>query len=274
MWIVRLALRRPYTIAVAAILLVLLGSLTVGRMRRDIFPTIDIPVVIAVWSYPGLTAEDMERRVVIISERAYSTTVNGISRIESQSTAGIGIVKIYFEPDTDIGAAIAQINAVSSTALRIMPPGITAPAMIQYNASNVPVAQLTVSSKGLSEQQLYDYGLNFIRVRLFTVPGLATPAPYGGKQRQIMVDIDPAKVAAHGLSPQDAVQALLQSNLTVPAGTTRIGGTEYDVTVNNSPPTVDLFNKLPIKVVNGAASSSVTSPRCTTASSRRPTSSA
>ena len=252
MWIVRLALRRPYTITVAAVLLLLFGVLTVGRMRRDIFPTIDIPVVIAVWSYPGLTAEDMERRVVIISERAYSTTVNGISRIESQSTAGIGIVKIYFEPETDIGAAIAQINAVSSTALRIMPPGITAPAMIQYNASNVPVAQLTISSKNLSEQQIFDYALNFIRVRLFTVPGLATPAPYGGKQRQVMVDIDPVKAAARGLSPQDAVQALLASNLIVPAGTARIGGTEYDVTVNNSPTTIDLFNKLPVKINNGA----------------------
>src|SRR5215467_2898134 len=237
MWIVRLALRRPYTIAVAAILLVLFGSLTVGRMRRDIFPTIDIPVVIVVWNYPGLSAEDMERRVVIISERAMSTTVNGISRIESQSTSGIGLLKVYFEPDTDIGAAIAQINSVSSTASRIMPPGITSPSVIQYNASNVPVAQITMSSKSMSEQQIYDYGLNFIRVRLFTVPGLATPAPYGGKQRQIMVDINPTSAAARGLSPQDVVTGLLQSNLTVPAGTARIGGTEFDVTVNNSPTT-------------------------------------
>src|SRR5215470_155011 len=253
MWIVRLALRRPYTIAVAAILLILFGSLTVGRMRRDIFPTIDIPVVIVVWNYPGLSAEDMERRVTIISERAMSTTVNGISRIESQSMSGIGLLKVYFEPDTDIGAAIAQIGSVSATASRIMPTGITPPVVIQYNASNVPVAQMTVSSKSLSEQQLFDYGLNFIRVRLFTVPGLATPAPYGGKQRQIMVDINPTSAAARGLSPQDVVQGLLSSNLTVPAGTARIGGTEYDVTVNNSPPTVEAFNRLPIRVQNGAA---------------------
>jgi len=252
MWIVRLALRRPYTIAVAAILLILFGSLTVGRMRRDIFPTIDIPVVMVVWNYPGLSAEDMERRVVIISERAFSSTVNGIQRIESQSITGIGLLKVYFEPDTDIGAAIAQIGSVSATASRIMPPGITPPVVIQYNASNVPVAQMTVSSRSLSEQQLFDYGLNFIRVRLFTVPGLATPAPYGGKQRQIMVDINPTSAAARGLSPQDVVTGLLQSNLTVPAGSARIGGTEFDVTVNNSPTTVDAFNRLPIRVLNGA----------------------
>src|SRR5215468_6464813 len=252
MWIVRLALRRPYTITVAAVLLIIFGVLSVQRMRRDIFPVIDIPVVIVVWNYPGLSAEDMERRVVIISERAFSSTVNGIQRIESQSISGIGLLKVYFEPDTDIGAAIAQIGSVSATASRIMPTGITPPVVIQYNASNVPVAQLTVSSKNLSEQQLFDYGLNFIRVRLFTVPGLATPAPYGGKSRQIMVDIDPAAAAARGLSPQDAIQAVLQSNLIVPAGTARIGGTEYDVTINNSPPTIDGFSRLPIKVVNGA----------------------
>src|SRR5215470_17325886 len=163
MWIVRLALRRPYTITVAAVLLLIFGALSVQRMRRDIFPTIDIPVVIVVWNYPGLSAEDMERRVVIISERAFSTTVNGISRIESQSTSGIGILKVYFEPDADIGGAIAQISAVSQTASRIMLPGITLPAVIRYNASNVPVAQLTVTNPNQFEQQIFDYGLNFIR---------------------------------------------------------------------------------------------------------------
>jgi multidrug efflux pump subunit AcrB len=252
MWIVRLALRRPYTIAVGCVLIALFGLLSVQRMRRDIFPTIDIPVVLVVWSYGGLPAEDMERRVVVISERAYSTTVNGISRIESQSTSGIGILKVYFEPNVDIGAAIAQINAVSNTALRIMPPGMTPPSILQYNASNVPVAQLTMSSSSLTEQQIYDYALNFIRIRLFTVPGLATPAPYGGKSRQIMIDIDPAACAARGLAPQDVVQAVLAQNLIVPAGTARIGGTEYDVTINNSPPAIDAFNRLPVKVASGA----------------------
>src|SRR5712692_5006948 len=252
MWIVRLALRRPYTVAVLCALIFIFGWLSATRMRVDIFPTIDIPVVIVVWNYPGLPAEDMERRVVIISERAYSSTVSGITRIDSQSTSGLGILKVYFEPDADIGGAIAQITSVSLTASRIMPPGITPPAIIRYNASNVPVAQLTVSSDTLSEQQLYDYGLNFIRIRLFTIPGLSTPAPFGGRQRQIMVDLDPAKAAAKGLSPQDVVQAVLQSNVLIPAGTAQIGNTEYDVTLNSSPRTVDEFNRLPVKVVNGA----------------------
>src|SRR6185295_1939170 len=153
MWIVRLALRRPYTIAIFSFVILLFGALGITRMRADIFPTIDIPVVIVVWNYPGMSAEEMERRVVIISERAYSTTVDGISRIESQSTSGIGILKVYFEPDADIGGAIAQISSVSQTASRIMPPGITPPSVIRYNASNVPVAQLTVTNPKQSEQQ-------------------------------------------------------------------------------------------------------------------------
>jgi multidrug efflux pump subunit AcrB len=234
------------------VLIFIFGWLSATRMRVDIFPTIDIPVVIVVWNYPGLPAEDMERRVVVISERAYSSTVSGITRIDSQSTSGLGILKVYFEPDADIGGSMAQITSVSLTASRIMPPGITPPAIIRYNASNVPVAQLTVSSDTLSEQQLYDYGLNFIRIRLFTIPGLSTPAPFGGRQRQIMVDLDPAKAAAKGLSPQDVVQAVLQSNVLIPAGTAQIGNTEYDVTLNNSPRSVEEFNRLPVKVVNGA----------------------
>ena len=252
MWIVRLALRRPYTIAVMALLILIMGALTARRMRVDIFPSIDIPVVIVVWNYPGLSAEDMERRVVLISERAYSTTVDGISRIESQSIAGTGVLKVYFEPGSDIGGAIAQIASVSATASRIMPPGISPPNVVRFNASNVPVAQLTVSSDNLSEQQLFDYGLNFIRVRLFTIPGMSIPAPYGGKQRQVMVDIDPARVAAKGLAPQDVVNAVLQSNVLVPAGVADIGETEYAVKLNSSPDTVEEFNAMPVKVVNGA----------------------
>src|SRR5882762_10039454 len=251
MWIVRLALRRPYTIAIFSFVLLLFGALGIVRMKADIFPTIDIPVVIGVWNYPGMTAEEVERRVVVISERAYSTTVDGISRIESQSTSGIGILKVYFEPGADIGGAIAQIAAVSQTASRVMPPGITPPAILRYNASNVPVAQLTVTNPKQSEQQVFDYGLNFIRLRLFTVPGLATPAPYGGKARQVMVDVDPNATASHGLAPQDVVQSILQSNLIVPAGSARIGETDYDVTVNNSPDTIDDFNRIPIRVSDG-----------------------
>src|SRR5262249_43822348 len=160
------------------------------------------------WNYPGLSADDMEARVVFITERALSTTVNGISRMESQSLSSIGIVRVYFEEGADIGAAIAQINAVSGTILRVLPPGITPPIVLQYNASNVQVAQLTVKSETLNEQQLFDYGLNFLRLRLFTVPGLSTPAPYGGRTRQVMVDLDPQRMQAKGVSAQDVVNAL------------------------------------------------------------------
>src|SRR5579864_885535 len=252
MWLVRLALRRPYTIAVSCLLVLLLGALSLARMNVDIFPVINIPVVAVVWNYPGLSAQDMERRVVLISERGYSTTVNGISRIESQSIPGIGLLRVYFEPGTDIGAAIAQISSVSSTILRITPPGMTPPNVIQFNATNVPVAQLTVSSARLPEQQLYDYGLNFIRVRLFTIPGLSTPAPFGGRDREIIVDINPQALAAKGLSAGDVVTALQSSNVIVPAGDARIGTTDYIVQLNSSPDTVAQFSRIPIKVVGSA----------------------
>jgi multidrug efflux pump subunit AcrB len=230
----------------------LLGVLSLTRMTVDIFPVIDIPVVVVVWSYPGLSAQDMERRVVLISERGYSTTVNGISRIESQSIPGIGLLKVYFQPGTEIGAAIAQISAVSSTILRIAPPGMTPPSIIQFNATNVPVAQLTISSNTLSEQQIYDYGLNFIRVRLFTIPGLSTPAPFGGKERQIIIDINPQALAAKGLSAGDVVTALQTSNVILPAGDARIGSTDYVVQLNSSPDNVAQFSRIPIKVVGSA----------------------
>ena len=252
MWLVRLALRRPYTIAVSCLLIMILGVLSLTRMTVDIFPVIDIPVVAVVWSYPGLSAQDMERRVVLISERGYSTTVNGIARIESQSIPGVGLLRIYFQPGTDIGAAIAQISSVSSTILRIAPPGITPPNVIQFNATNVPVAQLTISSKTLPEQQLYDYSLNFIRIRLFTIPGLSTPAPFGGKERQIIIDINPQALAAKGLSAGDVVNALQTSNVILPAGDARIGSTDYTVQLNSSPDTVAQFTRIPIKVVGSA----------------------
>jgi CzcA family heavy metal efflux pump len=252
MWLVRLALRRPYTIAVSCLLIMILGVLSLTRMMVDIFPVIDIPVVVVVWSYPGLSAQDMERRVVLISERAYSTTVNGISRIESTSINGIGLLRVYFQPGTEIGAAIAQISSVSSTLLRIAPPGMTPPNVIQFSATNVPVAQLTISSKTLPEQQLFDYGLNFIRVRLFTIPGLSTPAPFGGKDREIIIDINPQALAAKGLSAGDVVSALQSSNVIMPAGDARIGNTDYIVQMNNSPDNVAQFRNIPIKVVGSA----------------------
>ncbi len=249
--LVRLALRRPYTSAIAAMLIILLGALSITRMIVDIFPVIDIPVVLVVWNYPGLTTEDMERRVVFISERAYSTTVNGISRIESQSIPGIGILKVYFQQGTDIGGAIAQISSVNNSILRSAPPGMQPPAVIQFNASNVPVVQMTLSSNTLTEQQIYDYSLNFIRIKLFTIPGLSTPGPFGGKQRQINVDVDPALLSAKGFSLNDVVNALQSSNVIVPAGTARIGDRTYNVQLNSSPTTVDRFNALPLGVFNG-----------------------
>ncbi|HSY38370.1 MAG TPA: efflux RND transporter permease subunit, partial [Polyangia bacterium] len=252
MWIVRLALRRPYTVAVMCGLILVMGILSLTRMVVDIFPAIDIPVVAVVWNYPGLSAQDMERRVVLISERGFSTTVNGIERIESQSIPGIGILRVYFQPGTEIGAAIAQISSVASTILRIAPPGMTPPSIIQFNASNVPVSQLTISSETLPEQQIFDYGLNFIRVKLFTIPGLSTPAPFGGKQRQINVDIDPQQLAAKGLSPYDVVNALNSENVILPAGTARIGGREYNVLMNSSPSEVAEFANIPVKIVEGA----------------------
>src|ERR1700704_4799275 len=250
--LVRSALRRPYTAAIAAMLIIMMGALSVSRMIVDIFPVIDIPVVMVVWNYPGLTTEDMERRVVFISERAYSTTVNGISRIESQSIPGIGMLKVYFQPGTDIGASIAQITSVNNSILRSAPPGMQPPGVIQFNASNVTVAQLTMSSKTMTEQEIFDYSLNFIRIRLFTIPGLSTPAPFGGKSRQVMVDLDPALLVAKGFTPTDVVNALQASNVIVPAGTARIGDREYNVQLNSSPTSGARFNALPIGVFNGA----------------------
>jgi multidrug efflux pump subunit AcrB len=251
MWIVRLALRRPYTVAVMSILIVVMGFLSMSRMIVDIFPSIDIPVVIVVWNYPGLPPEDMERRVVLITERAFSTTVNGIERIESQSIPSVGLLKVYFQRGTDIGGAIAQVSSVCSTLLRILPPGMQPPSVIQFNASNVPVAQVTLSSDTLTEEKIFDYGLQFIRVRLFTIPGLSSPAPFGGKSRQINVDIDPRALTAKGLSPNDVVNALQASNVILPAGTARIGEREYSVLLNASPPNVEQFSAMPVKVVAG-----------------------
>jgi multidrug efflux pump subunit AcrB len=251
MWIVRLALRRPYTVAVMALLIMIMGVLSIKSMLIDIFPVIDIPVVIVVWNYNGLSSNEMERRVVVLSERAYSTTVNGIEKIESESVPGIGILKIYFQPGTDIGASIAQISAVSGTALRSMPPGMTPPTILQYNASNVPVTQLTMSSKTLSESKIFDYALNFIRIKLFTIPGLATPAPFGGQFRQIMIDVDPNAMAGKGVSANDILNALQSSNLIIPAGTARMGQTEYNIDLNSSPESVKQFEAIPVKVVNG-----------------------
>jgi multidrug efflux pump subunit AcrB len=252
MWIVRLALRSPYTIGVACAVLMLMAVLSAQRMAVDIFPLIDIPVVAVVWTYPGMLPRDMESRVVLLSERGMSSTVNGIERIESQSEYGVGLIKVYFQPGTNIATSIAQIVAASQTAIKAMPPGITPPYVIQSNASNVPVAQVTMSSSTIPEQEIADYGQNFIRLRLFTIPGLSTPQPYGGKIREITIDVDPTALNSRGLAAPDVLAALQASNIILPAGTARIGTREYDVALNSSPASVADFGEIPIKVVNGA----------------------
>ena len=249
--LVKNALRRPYTMAIAAMLIMLMGFISVTRMIVDIFPTIDIPVVYVAWSFNGLNAEDMERRVVLVSERAYSTTVNGIDHIESLSIPGQGILKIYFQPGADIGSAIAQISAQSNAVLRIAPPGMQPPNIIPFNASNVPVLQVTLNSKSLPEQMLSDYANQFMRLRLFTIPGLSIPGAFGGKQRQIIVEVDPAAASSKGLSQMDVVNSLGLSNVIVPAGIARLGPKEYNIQLNSSPRLVDQFNALPVGVREG-----------------------
>jgi multidrug efflux pump subunit AcrB len=251
MWIVRLALRRPYTFTVMALLILILGALSVVRMAKDIFPSIDIPVVTVLWVYGGLTPEEMEKRIVTISERAMTTTVNDIEHIESQSLPGAGIIKVFFQPGTSIDAAVAQVTAINQTVVRIMPPGTTPPLVIRFSASNVPILQLGLGSKSLTEQALYDIGLNFLRAQLATVQGASVPLPMGGKVRQIQVDLDPRALEAKGLTPADVTNAINAQNLTLPSGTAKIGDREYNVLLNSSPDTVAGLNDLPVKVVNG-----------------------
>jgi multidrug efflux pump subunit AcrB len=251
MALVRLALRRPLSVAVMALLMLVMGLLSFSLMNVDIFPAINLPVVMVVWNYPGLNAIDTERRLVIISERAYSTTVDGIEHMESESMLGIGLIKVYFQPGTDLGAAIAQINAVSETILRQAPNGTTPPSIISYNAANIPVAQLNIYSDTLSGEQLFDYGLNFIRLQLFTIPGFSSPAPIGGVQRAVVVNLDPKELYANGLSPVDIGNALATTNVVIPSGTARMGNYEYDIDLNMSPRKVSEFNRLPLKIVNG-----------------------
>jgi multidrug efflux pump subunit AcrB len=251
MALVRLALRRPISVAVMALLMLVLGVLSFEMMNVDIFPAINLPVVLEVWNYPGLSALQIERRMVWISERAASTTVNGIEHIDSESMNGLGILKIYFYPGSDIGGAIAQITSVSESILSQLPRGTVPPQVISYDAANVPVAQLNIFSDTLTEPQLFDYGLNFIRIQLFTIPGFSSPAPLGGVQRAVMVNLDPTTLYANGLSPADVGNALAAANVVIPSGTAKMGDYEYDVDLNMSPNTVPDFNKLPIKVTNG-----------------------
>ena len=250
--IVRLALRRPYTVFVLAILILLFGPLAAISTPTDIFPDIKIPVIAVVWTYRGLPPDDMAGRVIYYYERQLSSSVNDIEHIESQSLPGIGIVKIFFQPGVDIRTATAQVTSLSQTVLKQMPPGITPPLILNYNASTVPILQLALSGRGLSEQKLFDLGQNQIRPALASVAGTAIPSPYGGKERQIQIDLDPVALQAKGLSAQDVTNAIAAQNQIVPAGTAKIGGFEYNIKLNDSSADVDALNDLPVKTVGGA----------------------
>ena len=252
MWIVRLALSRPYTFIVMALVIVLLTAVVVPRTPTDIFPEINIPVIALVWTYTGLQPQEMERRITTSVERGISVLVNDVEHTESQSLNGIAIIKIFFHPGANIQTALAQSTAISQTFLRQLPPGTTPPLVIIYSASTVPVLQIGLTSDRLSEQQLFDYGNNFIRTQLATVQGASMPFPYGGKQRLVSVDVDFAALQARGLSSVDIVNAVNAQNLILPTGTAKLGPLEYNVELNASPLVVNELNNLPVKTVNGS----------------------
>src|SRR5882672_6985536 len=252
MWIVRLALRRPYTFVVMAILIGIMGVLSIVTTPTDIFPYINIPMVGVIWTYNGMSPDDMAKRVLIVSERAMTTTVNGIERIESTAYNGVGLIRVYMQPGTNVDLAVAQVTAVSQTLLRTLPPGIFPPLIVQTDASSVPILQLGLSSASLTEQQLYDFGQNFVRTRLSTIPGISVPLPYGGKVRTVMVDLDPDALYGKGLSATDVSNALSLQNLILPTGTVKVGTREYLIQLNSSPELISAMNDMPIKTVNGA----------------------
>src|ERR1700674_2130153 len=251
MWIVRLALARPYTFIVFSLVLLLISPVMIIRTPVDIFPAINVPVVSIIWTYTGLVPSEMETRITSIYERALTTTVDNIEHIESQSLNGVSIVKVYLQPQANVDGAIAEVIAEAQSIVKILPPGITPPLVIRYDASTVPILQLGLSGKGLSEQQLNDLGVNFIRPQLATIQGASVPIPYGGKVRQVMVDIDSHQLMAKGLSPLDVVNAVNVQNVILPSGTAKIGRTEYNVGLNGSPSRVEALNHIPVKVVAG-----------------------
>src|SRR5262249_46597801 len=247
MGIVRFALRFPHTFYVLAALIVFLGIVAARQMQRDVFPQIDIPVVTVVWSYTGLSTPEMEQRVTTYSEYAISSNVNGIKDMEAQTLGGLSVQKIFFQPDVNLDLAISQIVAATNAIRALLPAGIQAPLVVQFNASSVPVLQISLSSDTLNEQQLYDYGIYRVRQQLAPIPGVTFPTPAGGKYRQIMVDLDPAKLVAKGLTPLDVVNAVNAQNLTLPSGTAKIGNTQYVVRTNATPSTIDDLNNIPVK---------------------------
>ncbi len=251
MWLVRIALQRPYTFVVMSLLIVIVGGLTIARIPTDIFPAIDIPVVSVVWNYGGLPPEEMERRITSNYERFLTTVVNDIDHVESQSLTGMAVIKVFLQPGASVDAAVAQITAVSQAAVRQMPPGSVPPLIIRYSASNVPIIQAALESDTMSEQQLFDVGYNFLRADISSIPGAQIPFPYGGKQRQIMIDIDPQRLYAWGLSPKDVNAALGLQNVILPSGSAKIGAAELPVVMNSNPELLDEIGAIPIRTVNG-----------------------
>src|SRR5215813_10897734 len=252
MGIVRFALRFPHTFYVLAALVVFLGAAAIRTMPTDIFPQINIPVVTIIWQYTGLSTPEMEQRVTTYSQYSISSNVNGIKNMEAQTLNGLSVQKIYFQPDVNLDLAISQIAAATNAIRALMPTGIQPPIIVQFNASSVPVLQISLSSDSLNEQQLYDYGIYRMRQQLAPIPGVTLPTPAGGKYRQIMVDIDPDKLLSRGLTPLDIVNAVNTQNLTLPSGTAKIGNTQYTVRTNATPATIDDLNRIPVKFANGA----------------------
>jgi multidrug efflux pump subunit AcrB len=252
MWIVRVALNRPYTFIVVALLILILSPIVILRTPTDIFPEINIPVIAVVWNFTGMSAEEMEGRMTSVYERVLTTLVNNVEHVESMTVNGLAVVKVFLQPNASVDTATAQVTGASQTILRQMPPGVVPPLILTYNASSVPILQLGLSSKTLSEQQLSDLGLNFIRTQLVTIPGASVPYPYGGKQRQVMIDLNPALLQSKGISPADVVNAFNQQNLIIPAGSAKIGQFEYDVDLNASPKQVEEMNDLPVKQVGSS----------------------
>jgi len=269
MWIVQLALRRPYTFLVLAIVITLLGVFSILRTPTDIFPNIRIPVVATIWRYTGLSPDEMATRIVLGTERGAQTTVNDVEHTESQNVTGTSVVKYFFQPNVNEELAYAQVTGISQTVLRAAPPGTTPPFILAYNASSVPIVQLALSSEKLSEAQLFDLGNNIIRVGLGTVRGASMPYPYGGLQRQVQADLDPDALRATGLSGNDVTAAIASQNSILPAGTQKIGDREYFVTVNANPRSVAELNDLPITTRNGTV---IYVRTCATVIRRRPTS--
>ncbi|RUR04240.1 efflux RND transporter permease subunit [Legionella sp. km772] len=251
MWIVRIALSRPYTFIVLALMLLIIGPLTLMRTPTDIFPDINIPVVSVVWNYTGMPPEDMANRITSVFERVVPTVVNDVEHIESQSLLGVGVIKIFFQPTVNINIALSQVTGVAQTMLRSLPPGTLPPLILNYTASSVPILQLVLSSQTIPEQNLFDFGNSFLRTQLVNVPGASLPYPYGGKVRQIQIDLDPKAMQTYGVSAQEVNAAIAAQNLIIPGGTEKIGKYEYIIKLNGSPLSVEELNNLPVKATPG-----------------------